>query len=137
LNDDRNKVRIYDHNLIRAGQKIGEEARVALREVDVIILLMSQEYKISSLMQREFPDLLRVREGGALLLTLYVSIFDDYNLEQITGYRRVGAEYDSLEELKPAARRRVYLELVNVIRSRLAESGRYNHLLSYVISEAK
>jgi hypothetical protein len=88
---------------------------------------MSQEYRVSPLMERELPSLLKQREGGALMLTLHLRLFDEYNLEQITSYRRVGAQYGPLDELSRPKRNRVYKELVDVIRRKLTELDRYNH----------
>jgi hypothetical protein len=120
-------VRIYDHDMVQAGQRIGDEAHVALDEVAIIILLMSQDYRVSPLMERELPSLLKQREGGVLMLTLHLRLFDEYNLEQITGYRRIGAKYGPLDELSPSKRNKVYKELVDVIRRKLTELDRYNH----------
>jgi hypothetical protein len=126
VNIRREKVRIYSHNTLRAGAKIDEEVRSALTSSVVAVLLLSQAYIASELMERELPDLLDRVEQGTLILTLHVGKFDTYNLGRITQYQRVGAERRPLNRLEPPDREEVYIELVSEIRNSLIKCGRHH-----------
>lgn len=126
VNIRREKVRIYSHNTLRAGAEIKEEVRAALLSSVVAVLLLSQEYIASDLMEQELPDLLDRVEQGTLILTMHVGKFDAYNLDRIAKYRRVGAEYKPLNRLGRPDREEVYVELVSEIRNNLIKCGRHH-----------
>lgn len=126
VNIRREKARIYSHKTLRAGTKIEEEVRSALMSSVVAVLLLSQAYIASELMEQELPDLLDRVEQGTLILTLHVGKFDTYNLGRIAQYQRVGAEYKPLNKLGPADREEVYLELVTEVRNSLIKCGRHH-----------
>ena len=121
----REGVEIYDDDVIEAGERVGDEARHALETSAVAVLLLSQDYIASDLMEHELPDLLERVEHGTLMLTLHIGVFDEYNLGRITQYRRVGARFKPLNKLRKPDREEVYLELIKVIRRRLIKLQRH------------
>lgn len=126
VNMHRQEIGIYSHNTLRAGAEIKKEVQAALLSSVVAVLLLSQDYIASDLMDQELPDLLERVEQGTLILTLHVGKFDAYNLDRIAKYRRVGAEYKPLNRLGRADREEVYLELVSAIRNTLIKCGRHH-----------
>jgi hypothetical protein len=125
VNIRRKNVRIYSHSTVRAGARIQEEFRSALMWSVVAVLLLSQDYIASNLMEQEFRDLLDRAECGTLMLTMQVGKFDTYDLGRIAEYQRVGAEYKPLNKLTRPDREEVYLELLTAIRTRLVQCGRH------------
>src|ERR1700761_8685188 len=75
----RSKARIYSFDDVRPGRNLPAEAQAALFSSVIAILLISQDYVDSPLMESEFPHLLeRAKNEGTLILTLHVGTFDTY-----------------------------------------------------------
>jgi hypothetical protein len=122
----RNKITIYSYDMVEPGGQIRKEAQAALMSSAVAVLLLSQDYIASDLMTSELPNLLERVEEGTLMLTVHVGLHDAHGLDRVTRYQRVGDSYGKpLEELSKPKRKHVYLELVQAIRGKLMEAGRY------------
>lgn len=119
-------VKIYSHDMIEPGKRIHEEVRAALESSVVAVLLLSQNYVSSGLMQSELPGLLQRAESGTLILTVYAESIVPYGLDRIMEYKQVGPGRDKpLNKMKPADRQEVYVKLAEAITDKLIDSNLY------------
>jgi hypothetical protein len=108
------------------GTSIQDETRSALLTSAVAVLLMSQDYIASGLMEREFLELLdQAEHRDKYILWLQVGLFRSRRTERLKRYKKIGAGSPPLDQLSGPKRDAIYMDLANVIWKRLGECNRF------------
>ncbi len=121
LSTFKDRIGIWDDNLIKPGDKWRQEIENALNNSRIAILLISADFFHSDFINKvELPTLLqRAEQNGTLILSVIIKpcLFDEY--PEINKYQAVNSPDKTLLEMTEYEQEQVWIKTAKAIKTKL------------------